>query len=780
MKERLRYLFSNLKSEYITYSDLKKQLKINKKKSNYETKVAELKSALDELVANNEIMCDEFNRYYKGAYAKKENLYFKILHMFRENESITLNEICQNLPKVSKDEINAILYNLQLDGKIYNTTPNCYILFPSNFFIRRIHSTKKGVKYINHKGDTLFLDSSFDKYLPNDTIVCAIQSKRVIPKRLLKRENCEAICEVVEENGKKTIKLVGNNDFALYLSKESLINQNVKLSDLVVGMRILVTIDIEEFSGKYQANFQKVIGHKNDLNAELIAIGYNNGFEILYTEEELEQVKNTPSKLSKEDYENRLDLTAKNFFTIDGENTKDMDDAVGIEKLENGNYQLYVSIADVSHYIKPGTPLWKRAEKNTSSLYLINGVSHMLHAQISNGICSLNEGSDRLAKTYIIEINPHGQIVNFNFVNSVINSKKKMTYEKVNEILEENQVPSDYEAFVPDLLLMQELSNILTHRHRQDGAIDFDSSEIYFILDEDHNIKDITTKKQREAEKLIENFMVITNEAMANFMLDRGLVFIYRNHKIPFKDKVEETMQLIKNTGCKLEAIKDCDNPQVIQKVIRTISTKEEFFILSSLILRSMQKAYYSTDNFGHYGLALNAYSQTTSPIRRFLDLVIETILDNLDQIYDGTIDSNELKDYLIESCNRANMMEKNANKAEYEANKLYMIDYMINKKDEVFSAYVADITPKYVVVKLPNLIEGIIYFSDLSESDKEDTYTFIPKNRWLTSKSGQNIVIGTKLDVMVKDCDRENRIIYFKVINRLKTATNTLAREKK
>lgn len=780
MKERLRYLFSNLKKDYITFSDLKRYFKISKKKDNYEEKVTELKSALDELVASKELKCDELNRYYVTDLPKKASVSSRILAIIKENANLTLNELQTKLSDVSKDEISTTLYELQLDGKIYNVAPNYYIPFPSNFFITTIYCTKKGIKYINHKGKTIFLNGEeYDSYLPFDLVVFAIHNKNFIPQQILKRENKEAICEIVIINGKKGIKLVGNNSFPIYLSLESLAKQNLKLSDLVVGTRILVTIELEKFSGKYKGNFQKIIGHKDDLDAELLAIGYNNGFKILYTEEELEQVRNTPTTLLEEDYQDRINLCHERIFTIDDESTKDMDDAIGIKKLENGDYLLNVSIADVAHYIKPNTPLWKRAENNTTSLYLINGVSHMLHTKISNGICSLNPGVPRLAKTFFIRINPSGYIVDFSFVNSVINSQKKMSYQKVNEILENNSVPEGYEEFVPDLQLMQELSHILSNRHQQDGAIDFDSSEIHFILDDEHHITDIQTKKQKAAEKIIENFMVITNEGMANFMLDRTLTFVYRNHELPFKDKVAETLHLIESTGCRLESIKNCDNPQVIQKIIRTLSTKEEFFILSSLLLKSMQKAHYSTQNKGHYALALNAYSQTTSPIRRFLDLIIQTILDNLSKIYDGSLDINELENYLIESCAKANMMEINANKAEYEANKLYMIDYINSKKDEIFTAYVADITSKYIVIKLPNLIEGIMYFDDLT-SNSDEKYTFNPKNKWLTNQAGHNIVIGSKLDVLVKECDRENRIIYFKAANLKREISTSLTRTKK
>ena len=777
MKDKLIKIFERSDKEYLTFSHIKKILKINKKDSNYDQKCHELNEALNELVASGYLQMDCNNRFYKGSIPNKVALCDQILELLQKKSIISLNDLTMHFKDITSDELSTVLHKLELDGKIYNVSPNHYTSFPSNFFITKIYCNKKGFKYIHHKGKTIFLPSEYaDSYLPYDTVVFAQKNQSIVPQKVLKRENPEVICEIIESDGKKKIKLVGNNTFPIYLSLKNLLEQDLSLSDLPIGTRILVNVSTEEFNGKYSAEFIEIMGHKDDLDAELIAIGYNNGFCIRYSAEELAQVENTPTKVSEEDLQNRVDFRNETIFTIDGEHTKDMDDAVGLKKLPNGNYLLNVSIAAVSYYIKPGSPLWMRAEKNTTSLYLIDSVSHMLHSQISNGICSLNPNVDRLAKSFLIEIDKIGNIVDFQVVDSVINSKKKMSYEKVNQLLEQNEIPESYEPFIADLLLMQELSTIISERRRKNGAIDFDSSEIKFILDDNKNIADVEVTKQGMAERIIENFMIITNEGMAEYMLRQGLTFIYRNHEIPFKEKLNETFSLIKNIGYRFEAAKNTDDPHVIQKVIQSLSSKEEFFILSSLILRSMQKAYYSTENHGHYGLALRAYSQTTSPIRRFLDLVIQTILDNIDYFYDPNTDITEIKEYLSRVCEHASIMERNEDKAEYEANKLYMIDYILQRKDEEFDAYVCDITPRYMIVKTPKLIEGIVYFDDIDDGKFE----YSPQNKWLSSKTSDcRIIIGSKLRVHVKDCDRENRIIYFYALSPNKIQTDILKRTK-
>ncbi len=777
MREKLKRIFERTDKDYLTLATIKKLLKINKKdgKEKYEKKCHDLIMALTDLINEGYIKAGDSNRFYKRNFMKSETLESKIMSVLEAKGAFTLKELTNVLKNYPITAIEKKLESLELEGKIFCNAYNRYEAFPSNFFIAEIQCNKKGFKFI--EVENRFWDLNTDDFvglLPFDIAVFSFENHQLCLKKILKRGNREVVCEISDQYPRR-IKVVDNDFLPVSLSLKSLNDQNISLKSFPEGTRILVNISTEQSDGVYNVDFIEQIGHKNDLDAELTAIGYNNGFRIHYTKEELEQVKSIPNEIQKEDLIGRQDFRNSTIFTIDGENTKDMDDAVSIKKLANGNYLLNVSIADVAHYIKPSSPLWKRAEHNTTSLYLIDSVSHMLHPNISNGICSLNPGVDRLAKSFLIEIDSCGNIVDFTFENSIIRSKKKMTYEQVNELLEQNIVPEGYEEFIPDLLLMQELSTILSERRRRSGALDFDSKEIHYVLDEDKNVEEITTTKCGLAQKLIENFMITTNEGMANYMLNLGIDFIYRNHYIPFKEKLFETINLIKGIGYRLESAKNIDDPYVIQKIIQSLNTKEEFFIFSSLLLRSMQKAYYSTENQGHYGLALNAYSQTTSPIRRFLDLVIQTILDNLDTLSDPNTNIKEFKNYLSEVCKRASIMERFADKAEYEANKLYMLNYIESRKDEEFDAYVNDITPNYIVVKIPNLVEGVVMTDDIDDGE----FTYSPQNKWLTN-AGSKIVIGSKVKLRVKECDKEHRIIYFYALSPERIQENILKRTQK
>lgn len=677
----------------------------------------------------------------------------KIYSLFNPySASFTFKELLK-ITKASEKELKDTLDILENEGiAYYDPEYEVYRTMPSNYFVTSVVVTRKNFYIVNFNGIMYTIPyENAEGILPFDKVLLKKEKKNISLVKIIKRANPDIVCEVLD-NG--NIKMVGNNNI-----KIRCVDNDFNKLKLPVGTRFLGKIGCDKFNGHYNVNFMEVLGHKNDVNAELEAINYNNGFMVRYSKEEIEQVYGLPTEVTEEDKKDRVDLTDENIVTIDGAHTKDMDDAVGITKKPNGNYLLKVSISHVSRYIKYNSPLFMRACYNTTSVYLIDSVNHMLHPQVSNGICSLNPNVERLTKTYQIEINPKGEIVDFSFFNSVIKSKKKMTYEDCNEIFENNVVPEGYGPFVNDLLLMQELAQIIENRRKEKGALDFGNSEIEFILDDDGTIMDVTHRHQGPAEKLIENFMIVTNEGLAEYMYNLGIEFVYRNHEIPYDGKVKEVVKLITSMGYRVDAIGNSDDPHVMQAVINSLSSKEEFFVLSSLLLRSMQKAYFSTENKGHYGLALNAYSQTTSPIRRLMDLIIEYILDNIDKIFDGTIAMDELKTSLNSLCERASMMERCADKAEYEANKLYMIDYVLKRQDMDFFGYIQEITPRYMVVKTKELIEGIVYFDDILDG----TYVYNPDCKWLENpNTGHRLMIGSKLKLHFKEADREYRILKF------------------
>lgn len=726
------------------------------------------------------------NDYYKISYADKDlRIKDKLLVTLKNNEVVVIKKI--NRTKVIKTpELEKIVYLFYpyKKGLTYNAIKNCLggyfgpyeklktilmklesegiLFFDENqalyypltheYIIAEVECFKKGLMFIRVNGHRKTLPENIvNAVLPNDKIIVKKFNGIYELVKILERYNDEVVCEVTE-NG---IQPVSNSNLKIHMDKKELENLG-----LPVGTRILVKLLTTKTAKGYNVEYLKTLGHKNDFDAEFDAIAYNNGFVTQYTKEEIDQLESIPKFVTAEDKKGRLDLTYENIFTIDGSHTKDMDDAVGIKVNDDGNYELTVSIAAVNHYIHFGSPLWHRAERNTTSLYMIDRVSHMLHSQVSNGICSLNPGVERLAKTFRLTINQEGQIIDFEILDTIIKSKKKMTYEEVNQILVDGIIPEGYEEFLPDILKMQELSQILTNRHERDGSLEFEGKEVRFVFNEAGQITDVETVKYGPAEKIIENFMVATNEAMAEFMLNLGITFIYRNHEIPFDDKIAETTELLKSLGYKIDKIKNANDPHLIQKTIEALRTKEEFIVLSTLLLKSMKKAYFSPDNKGHFALALKAYSQTTSPIRRFLDLLIQYILDNLEEICDPNYNIEELKEYVTIMCERASKMERNADKAEYEADKLYMVNYCLAHPNQEYEAFIEEITPRYVIVRTKQLIEGVIYFEDINDGNFE----YRPNSKSLfDSKTKEQIFIGSKLLLTLKDANKEFRVIYFK-----------------
>ena len=449
------------------------------------------------------------------------------------------------------DELLGILCELEREGVIYQDAKGIYHKFPEEFRIATIEENKFG-KYTAVCDTKRYPipNAKLNGALSGDIVIINVKSRKDYEVvKVLKRNHLRLGCEV---------KI--NYDLKKYLEPYNVSQKfNVsigwrELKRFTEGQRILVEISADKFGDFYEADYIETIGYRNDPDIDLVSIAVSNGFSPGYDKHVYEEVKAIPAEVLEEELDGRLDLRSEKIFTIDGAHTKDMDDAIHVKKLPNGNYELGVHIAHVSHYVKKGTYLWKEAYERGNSLYLLDSVIPMLHQHLSNGICSLNEDVDRLTRSVIMEIDEHGTIVNFDIVKSVIHSKKKMTYESVNEYYQTGIPPKGYENFTEDLDIMRELSNILSRRRECGGAIDFDSSEVQFIMD-DSNVVGVDVKSQAEAEKLIENFMIYANCTVAEYMYHRDLPFTYRVHGLPNDIRLESTVKFLSGLGCKLEKI---------------------------------------------------------------------------------------------------------------------------------------------------------------------------------------------------------------------------------
>ncbi len=687
-----------------------------------------------------------------------EVLLFKYLNNGEINTNLKGIRHLLNIPKEQEDELLKLLNRLELEGKIYCDERGTYTNFPNNCRITTLCINKNNIPFVEIKGigKVNIKLKDLNGSLVGDKIIVEITSgkkPKAIVKKILERQNNIIVCEVLEmENAKKLVPFNTISDISLRID-------HINMKHLVNGERVLVKLSNVKCEDTYEADFIESIGYKDDPDIDLKCVALSYGFKIDFSDEALEQVKTLPIEVKEEDLVGRVDLRDEMIYTIDGIHTKDMDDAISVKKLPNGHYVLGVHIAHVSHYIKPNTPLFEEANERTTSLYMIDSVIPMFPHEISNGICSLNPGVDRLTRTVELEFDEFGKVVNSKVYLSVINSKKKMSYEDINEMFKTNTVKPGYEAFIDNLYLARELNRILTIKREARGSVDFYSDELSFEMDVDGKISDIQLKHKNEAENIIENFMVLANEYVAKYSEWLKIPFIYRNHDMPDEKKLLEAIRFIKTLGFKVKSMDGIASPKVLQNIMKTLSDKEEFPILSSILLSSMCRAKYSPRNAGHYGLSLNEYTHFTSPIRRLPDLLVHTLLDTFENYNISKEEFKELEIRLQKTCDYASFKERQADAAEARADKLKMIEYVEENIDSKFDAIVIAINPSYVKIKTTNGIEGIVLVDDMLG----DKYIFDKNTNTLKGKdSGYKYKIGLKTKVIAKRVSREELEIYF------------------
>ncbi|MBQ8659339.1 MAG: VacB/RNase II family 3'-5' exoribonuclease [Bacilli bacterium] len=669
------------------------------------------------------------------------------------------NHICGRLGYKIEDVRDA-LSELELEGKIYYSDfKQLYMAFTPelNRVQGNIHINKHGEGFIE-KGKYKYkiLTKDLNGALDGDLVVVTIKDKKdhgyYIAKmdKIIKRKDGMVVVEVKSKCGELYLE-----PFNAYLDAPIVIN-NIAMKPLVEGDRIQVKIDKKE-KGFYAAGYIGYVGHKDDPDADIKMIALANGIQIEFSKEALEEADNIPTEVLKEEKIGRLDLTNKLIFTIDGAETKDRDDAISLEKKENGNYLLGVHIADVSHYVKPGMQLWDEAKCHGTSAYLLNTVIPMLPHKLSNGICSLNPNVERLAFSCVMEINQNGQVVSYDFVDTYIKSQIAMTYEAVNELLEEDIVTDEYEPFVENLELMKELSDILERAKIKRGYVNFGSNDLKIKTDDDGQVKEIKQRLPRTAEKIIENFMLLAGECAANY--SSPIPTPYRVHREPEEDKVEEAFELIQRSGIRVRSTHEIVNGRVIQQILEQIKNADERSVAANIMLRAMNRAGYSPVNCGHFGLGLAVYGQFTSPIRRAPDLVMH---HNIRMIRDNTF-KYDLYDQEYEKmdsfCKHASRKEMNADQAEKEANQFIMLKYMDEHIGEKFVARVTYVNSKGIFIKTAEGIEGKINPCDLEGDDffyDDRTCSFKGK------RSKIKIGIGSGIIVTAIDTKREYRTINF------------------
>lgn len=547
-------------------------------------------------------------------------------------------------------------------------------------------------------------------------------------------------------------------------------NLIIKLNDYEVeGTIVCVNLFDSPDNNNYSGIVTRIFNHKYDPKEDLLLEAFKCGVDDTFSLESLDEIKMLPNIVTEIDKIGREDLTKETVFTIDCSDTKDIDDALSCKVLSNGNYLVGIHIADVSHYVKMNSSLDLDAYRKGTSVYLPGCVIPMLPRELSNGICSLNPGVDRLTISCFIELDKRGNIVNYRICNSVINSNIKMTYDEVNNVLSGRPFDPAYKNYVDILSNLNKFALLLRKKRVERGALSFDRSELNVECDDFGNAISVSTKSSDVGEKLIEEFMVLANEMVDKHLINRGYRVLHRVHGEPIADKMEKYFDLLNALGYAYNEhsyMDCCVNPHYLQELERKVSEIGRLKnLLSYNLIRTMSKAQYSPNNIGHFGLASPNYCHFTSPIRRYPDLVIHRLLKlDMNNQKDKDIASN-----LDEIGFMTSRMERISQDAEYESTKLKCAEYMEKHIGEEFNGTIMDLDESGLYIELDNLIEGKVNTKDLN-----GTYVADKDNYLLKSISGDNYYsVGDYLKLKLKSASKQNKSIVFDVIDKISSVDN-------
>jgi ribonuclease R len=671
----------------------------------------------------------------------------------------------------SLKELNDELRKLEDEVIIYHSNKDKYMMLEKSHLRKGVMRTnKKGFGFVeieNMEDDVYVSQDNMNGAIHDDVVLVEITSKMTLD-RLEGR-----ILKIIERKIQRYIGLItfDKNGVGHIILDDKKIKLDIEIPkdkslNAVDGHKVVVELGKKiNNSGKYEGEVVDIIGHVNDPGVDILSIIYKYNINIDFPDEVKREVSEMPMEVQDRDFRGRRDLRDTVIFTIDGDDTKDIDDAISIKRLPNGNYELGVHIADVSYYVKEGSPLDNEAMERGTSVYLVDRVIPMLPHELSNGICSLNPNVDRCAISCVMEFDSNGKQQNYEIFPSIIRSRIQMTYKKVNSILEKNVVPEGYEEFADDLRTMEELAQILRKAKVKRGYIDFGVDEAKILVDENCVPTDVVLRDRGLGENLIEDFMIAANECVATHIYFMNLPFIYRVHEYPKEEKIRSFLGFVSGLGYKVTGdIKD-SKPTTIQRILKQLEDKPEYKILSALLLRSMQKAVYKPENLGHYGLASTCYTHFTSPIRRYPDTTVHRLLRTY--LFDGKIDMSTIRKWeekLVYIAEHSSERERASVDCEREVEDMKMAEYMEKHIGEEFEGMISSVTSFGMFVELDNLIEGLVPLRDM-----KDFFHYDEEHLTLTGeKSHVKYSIGERVIVKVVRASKEDKTIDFEVIRKV------------
>ena len=685
--------------------------------------------------------------------------------------------ILLNVPKDRRDELHYVVNLLEDEGKLV-VTKRGKVMLPegnsadganqSDYIDGLFESNQRGFGFVRVEGEE-------DIFIPESFVHGAMHTDKV----RVKITDCDKGGQRREGEIIKILERGTNEIVGIYRKSKSfgfVIPDNMRFTKdiyvpeerskgAVTGHKVVVKIT--DFGGKGkkpEGIVTEIIGHINDPGTDILSVVKSFGIPMEYPKDVLRQVENMPDEVPESDKAGRLDLRSWQMVTIDGEDAKDLDDAVSLTK-KDGIYTLGVHIADVSNYVTEGSPLDEEALKRGTSVYLVDRVIPMLPHKLSNGLCSLNAGVDRLALSCIMDIDEKGKVVGHRIAETVINVDRRMSYTAVKKILadKDEETIAKYEELVPMFQMMEQLAQILRERREQRGSIDFDFPESKIYLDEKGMPIDIKPYERNVATRIIEDFMLIANETVAEDYFWQELPFVYRTHDNPDPEKMIKLGMFISNFGYGIKASGSQIHPKEIQKLLGRIEGTPEETLISRLTLRSMKQAKYATVSTGHFGLAANYYCHFTSPIRRYPDLQIHRIIkENLR----GKLNGKRIDHYeniLPGVAEEASRLERRAEEAERDTDKMKKVQYMSKHIGEEFEGVISGVTQYGMYVELPNTVEGMVHISNM----RDDYYRYDEEHYELVGeRTGKRYKLGQTVMICVEDTDKLARTIDFSIVD--------------
>lgn len=668
------------------------------------------------------------------------------------------------VPKDSKHELKEILDSLVNKGMIILDDKGRYRTPGDNIKTGIFSATQKGFGFVIIEGESedIFIPENATKgAMHGDKVAIMINKERTGKRqegmvlRILDR-GMKEIVGTFQKSKNYGFVIPDNQKFShdIFVPKEH-------TKGAVTGHKVLVTVtNYGDEDHNPEGRVVEIIGHSNDPGVDIMSVVKAYDLPVEFPKDVFRVLDFIPDEIDRNEISNRMDIREMQTITIDGEDAKDLDDAVSLTK-EGDIYHLGVHIADVTHYVKEGAALDKEAFRRGTSVYLVDRVIPMLPHKLSNGICSLNPGVDRLALSCFIDIDSKGNVIGHRIAETVIRSDSRMTYSDVSKIIEDKdeELIKKYEDLVPMLMLMLELSEVLKSRRHRRGAINFDFPESKIIVDYNGKPIEIREYERNKATKIIEEFMLIANETVAEDYFWQEIPFLYRTHDNPDEEKIKALAIFINNFGYSIRIGNEDIHPKELQKLLNRIEDTPEEALISRLTLRSMKQAKYTVANTGHFGLSAKYYTHFTSPIRRYPDLQIHRIIkENIN----GRLDEERRSHYekiLYEVANHSSRTERRADEAEREVEKMKKVEYMMEHIGEVFDGVISGITNWGIYVELPNTIEGMVRVSEM----EDDYYLYDEERYQMVGEHTKKIYkLGQKVKVEVVNADKLLRTIDF------------------